>query len=109
HDLVATGVPEQRAPQPLQRLRQGGKRRAVAQGARLPLHERQVMLPVVDDLIAIDAARVFGDDGLVGDDDDAIGIEPHADAMPGPGTRDRVAVPGTDTRLVLDTRAGTST
>ena len=53
----------------------------VAQGARLALDQRQVVLPVVDDVIAIDGTDVLSHHVLVGHDHHLLRVQPYADAM----------------------------
>ena len=78
--------------------RQFGERRAVAQGSRLALDDRQIVPPVVDGRRALafvgagEDAGVLADDLPLGGDDDALGIDPHADRSIGEGRRHAVAI-----------------
>ena len=78
--------------------RQLGEGRAVAQGAGLALDDRQIMPPVVDGRRALALVRagedagVLADDLPLGGDDDALGIDPHADRSVGEGRRHAVAI-----------------
>ncbi len=78
--------------------RQLGERRAVAQGARLALDDRQVMPPVEDGrraralVGAGEDAGMLADDLPFGGDDDTLGIDPHADRSVSEGRRHALAV-----------------
>lgn len=56
----------------LQWCRHVGKGRAVSQGTRLALNERDVVLPVVERLFAGEAAPMAGDQRVVRDDVDLL-------------------------------------
>ncbi len=92
HDPVAAWVAQQPTAQSLQRLGHVGKRRAVPQRARLPLQQRDVVLPVVPGLPRVAEPVVAGHDGVVDHDGDAARVQPCADYLPHPFARHRIAV-----------------
>jgi hypothetical protein len=57
------------------------ERRAIAQGAGLDLQCRQIMPGRVHDLIAPEAAAMFGNHPPVGPDHHAVGVRPHRDDL----------------------------
>src|SRR5208283_1437493 len=79
-------------------LRQGGrqvpilKRGAVAQGARLPDENWQIVPGIVDDLVAPEVAWMIGHHFVVEDHDDAFRIGPHQHHPAGGPRVDAVAV-----------------
>ena len=92
HDAVAAFALEQEAAQALQRFGHVGERRAVAQRPGLPLDQRDVVLPVVAGLVALEAARMTRHHGVVGDEVDALRVDPDADHLADQLARHRVAV-----------------
>lgn len=56
---------------------------AIAQRPRLALYRRDVVLPVVAHLPAIDQPVMAGDHDVAGDHADPVRIEPGADHVPG--------------------------
>ena len=61
-------------------------------GGEDPRDQRHVVLPVVDNVIALGRPRVLGDDLLVTHDDDALRIQRHADPVTRKGAGHRVAI-----------------
>lgn len=92
HDPVATGVAPQALHAALQRRWHVGKRRSIAQCAGLALEQRDVVLPVVADLLAIDDALMVGDDHVAGDHAHACRVQARADHLAGQLAKDRVAI-----------------
>ena len=78
--------------------RQFGERRAIAQGSGLALNDRQIVPPVVNRCGALPFvgagkdATMLADDLPLGGDDNALGIDPHADRAIGEGRRHAVAI-----------------
>ena len=78
--------------------RQLSERRAITQGSRLALNDRQIVPPVENRRGALSLVRacedatVFADDLPLGDDEDALGIYPHAYGAIGKGGRHAVAI-----------------
>lgn len=89
---VAAQVAQQPSAQPLQRLGHVGERRTVPQRARLPLQQRDVVLPVVAGLARVAQPVVAGHDGVVGHDDHAGRVQPGTHHLPMQLARHRVAV-----------------
>src|SRR3984885_4959616 len=85
HLAVAAWRLEHTLLQSPERRRQFGEGRAVAQGSRLALNDRQIVPPVVDRgralafVRASKEAAMLADNLPLGDDDDALGIHPNAD------------------------------
>src|ERR1700720_1032109 len=71
--------------------REFGERRAVTQGSGLALNDRQIVPPIEDGgrtlslVRAGKSAAMFADDLSLGGDNDAFGIDPHADGAIGEG------------------------
>ena len=78
--------------------RKFGERRAIAQGSGFTLDDGQVVPPIENGRRALalvgagEDAGVFADDLPLGGDDDALGIDPHADRLIGERGRHAVAV-----------------
>ena len=84
HFPVTAGMTQQMPLQALERLGQVKERRPVAQRPGLALHDGQVMVPVIDCAAGaimgpLDDALVLAYDLSLGDDQEAIGIDPQAD------------------------------
>ncbi len=78
-------------------LRQVEERRPVPEGARLALDDGQIMTPVINGpprpvVGPVDDTLVFADDGALGDDQEAVGIDAQADRPVGEGGRYAIAV-----------------
>ena len=74
HDPVTAGMTPQAVLKLTQRHRQISKGRAVAQRAACA-HQRDVVLPVVADLVAIQQARMAGNQRIIGHHLDAVGYK----------------------------------
>ena len=78
--------------------REFGERRAVAECARFALNDRQIVPPIENGRRTLSLVRagkdsaVFADDLPFGDDDDTLGIDPHADRAIGEGRRHAIAI-----------------
>ena len=92
HDPVTAGMTPQAVLKLTQRHRQISKGRSVAQRAGLALNQRDVVLPVVADLVAIQQARMAGYQRIIGHHLDAGRIQTAADPLTRVLTRHRVAV-----------------
>src|ERR1700733_10437979 len=71
---------------------------AIAQGSGLALNDRQIVPPIENGRRTLSLVRagedsaVFADDLPFGDDDDTLGIDPHADRAIGKGGRHAIAI-----------------
>ena len=97
HLPVAAGLPEQVLLQPLEGFGQFGEGRAVAQGSRLALDDRQIVPPIVDGLAKtvvrpLDDAAVLADELPLRGNHNPLRIDPEADRPVGEGRRHAVAV-----------------
>ena len=97
HFPVTARIAQQMTLQPLEGLGQFEDRRAVAQGPRFALDHRQIMAPVIDGVPrtimgSVYDALMFAYDLSLGDDQEAVGIDPQADRPIGEGRRHAVAV-----------------
>eukprot|EP01038_Epipyxis_sp_PR26KG_P017796 gene17797-24838_t len=92
HDPVSSRVPEQRLAQTQQRRRKVQERRAIAQCARLALHQVDVVLPVVAGLATARQPGMAGYDGVRGRHIDSLGIDAGADDVAGPLAWHRITV-----------------
>src|SRR6202041_2725738 len=98
HLAVAARRLEHALLQSPERRRQFGEGRAVAQGSRLALNDRQIVPPVVDRGRALALVRASKEAAMLagnlplGDDDDALGIHPNADPTIGEGRWHAVAI-----------------
>jgi hypothetical protein len=78
--------------------REFGERRAVEECARFALNDRQIVPPIENGRRTLSSVRtgkdsaVFADDLPFGDDDDTLGIDPHADRAIGEGGRHAIAI-----------------
>src|SRR6478752_740475 len=98
HLAIATGRLEHTLLQSPEGRREFGERRAVAEGARFALNDRQIVPPVENGgrtLALVGAgksAAMFADDLSLGGDNDAFGIDSYADWTIGEGGRHAVAI-----------------
>mmetsp|Transcript_66689 Transcript_66689/g.164356 ORF Transcript_66689/g.164356 Transcript_66689/m.164356 type:complete len:266 (+) Transcript_66689:1653-2450(+) len=94
HRTVAAGLAQQYTTQALQRLGKVLEGSTVPQRARLPLHQRDVVLPVIAGLALVAQPLVPGHDAVVGDDHHLARVQPRADHLPDPLAGHGVAVAG---------------
>lgn len=97
HLPIAAGRAQQMPLQPLEGVGQIKERRPVAQGVGLALDDRQVMSPVINGVAgaimrAVDDALVLAHDLPLGDNQEAVGVDPEADRAVGKGGGHAVAV-----------------
>ena len=97
HLTIAAWRSQQTLLQGAKRLRQFCKRRAVAQGARFALDDREIVPPVVDRCARMimrtnEDPTMLANHLPLSDDNDALGIDPQADRTIGEGSRHAVAI-----------------
>ena len=78
--------------------REFGERRAIAQGSRLALNDRQIVAPIENGRRTLSLVRtgkdapMLTDDLPFGGDDNTLGIDPYADRAIGEGCRHAIAI-----------------